>query len=148
MQYQSALQLAQQAPQLYNLPLLHRQMLDVLGIKNAEKLVPLPEDQAPTDPVTENQNILMAKPVKAFAYQDHKAHIAVHTAAMNDPMINQLLQKDPTAQQKAAAMQAHINEHLGFEYRVMIEQALGMALPPQTDEEGNDVPMNPQVEAQ
>ena len=147
-QYQSALQLASQAPQLYNLPLLHRQMLDVLGIKNAEKLVPLPEDQAPTDPVTENQNILMAKPVKAFSYQDHRAHIAVHTAAMNDPMIQQLLQKDPTAQQKAAAMQAHINEHLGFEYRVMIEQALGMALPPQTNEEGNDIPMNPEVEAQ
>lgn len=147
-QYQAALQLASQAPQLYNQPLLHRQMLDVLGIKNAEKLVPLPEDQAPTDPVTENQNILMAKPVKAFSYQDHKAHIAVHTAVMQDPMIIQLLQKDPTAQQKAAAMQAHINEHLGFEYRVMIEQALGMTLPPQTDEEGNDIPMNPQVEAQ
>lgn len=147
-QYQAALQLASQAPQLYNQPLLHRQMLDVLGIKNAEKLVPLPEDQAPTDPVTENQNILMAKPVKAFAYQNHRAHIEVHMAAMNDPMIQQLLQKDPTAQQKAAAMQAHINEHLGFEYRVMIEQALGMTLPPQTNEEGNDIPMNPEVEAQ
>ncbi|NBS68749.1 hypothetical protein EBT31_07510 [bacterium] len=147
-QYQAALQLAAQAPQLYNQPLLHRQMLDVLGIKNAEKLVPLPEDQAPTDPVTENQNILMAKPVKAFAYQNHRAHIEVHMAAMNDPMIQQLLQKDPTAQQKAAAMQAHINEHLGFEYRVMIEQALGMTLPPQTNEEGNDIPMNPEVEAQ
>ena len=147
-QYQAVLQLAAQAPQLYNLPLLHRQMLDVLGIKDAQKLVPLEEDQKPTDPITENQNILMGKPVKAFSYQDHKAHIAVHTAAMQDPMIQQLLQKDPTAQQKAAAAQAHINEHLGFEYRVMIEQALGMVLPPQTDESGEHIPMDPQVEVQ
>ena len=147
-QYQSALQLAQMAPQLYNLPLLHRQMLDVLGIKNAEKLVPMPEDQMPTDPVTENQNVLINKPLKAFSYQDHRAHIAVHTAMMQDPMVQQLLQSDPTAQQKAMTMQAHINEHLGFEYRVMIEQSLGMNLPPQTDETGDDVPMNPEVEAQ
>lgn len=147
-QYQAVLQLAAQAPQLYNLPLLHRQMLDVLGIKDAQKLVPLEEDQKPTDPITENQNILMGKPVKAFQYQDHKAHIAVHTAAMQDPMLQSLLQKDPTAQQKAAAAQAHINEHLGFEYRVMIEQALGMVLPPQKDESGEEVQMDPEVEAQ
>jgi len=147
-QYQAVLQLASQAPQLYNLPLLHRQMLDVLGIKDAQKLVPLEEDQKPTDPITENQNILMGKPVKAFQYQDHKAHIAVHTAAMQDPMLQSLLQKDPTAQQKAAAAQAHINEHLGFEYRVMIEQALGMVLPPQKDESGEEVQMDPEVEAQ
>jgi len=147
-QYQSALQLAQMAPQLYNLPLLHRQMLDVLGIKNAEKLVPMPEDQMPTDPVTENQNVLINKPLKAFSYQDHRAHIAVHTALIQDPMVQNLLKTDPTAQQKAMAMQAHINEHLGFEYRVMIEQSLGMNLPPQTDETGDDVPMNPEVEAQ
>jgi len=147
-QYQSALQLAQMAPQLYNLPLLHRQMLDVLGIKNAEKLVPMPEDQMPTDPVTENQNVLINKPLKAFSYQDHRAHIAVHTALIQDPMVQNLLKTDPTAQQKAMAMQAHINEHLGFEYRVMIEQSLGMNLPPQTDEAGDDVPMNPEVEAQ
>jgi hypothetical protein len=147
-QYQAAMQLAQQAPNLYNLPLLHRQMLDVLGINDAQKLVPMQEDQKPTDPVTENQNVLMGKPIKAFAYQNHKAHIAVHQAGIQDPMIQQMMQSDPTAQQKVAMMQAHINEHMGFEYRVMIEQALGMVLPPQTDEEGNDVPMDPQVEAQ
>jgi hypothetical protein len=147
-QYQAALQLAQTAPQLYNLPLLHRQMLDVLGIKDAQKLIPLSEDQQPTDPVTENQNVLMNKPVKAFSYQDHRAHIAVHTAVLNDPMIQSLLQKDPTAQQKAMAMQAHINEHLGFEYRVMIEQALGMTLPPQEDASGEEIHMDPVVEAQ
>jgi hypothetical protein len=147
-QYQAALQLAQTAPQLYNLPLLHRQMLDVLGIKDAQKLIPLEEDQRPTDPVTENQNILINKPVKAFVAQDHRAHIAVHTAMLNDPMVQSLLQKDPTAQQKAMAMQAHINEHLGFEYRVMIEQALGMTLPPQQDESGEDIHMDPVVEAQ
>jgi hypothetical protein len=147
-QYQAALQLAQTAPQLYNLPLLHRQMLDVLGIKDAQKLIPLEEDQRPTDPITENQNILINKPVKAFVAQDHRAHIAVHTAMLNDPMVQSLLQKDPTAQQKAMAMQAHINEHLGFEYRVMIEQALGMTLPPQQDESGEDIHMDPVVEAQ
>jgi len=146
-QYQAVLQLAQQAPQLYNLPLLHRQMLDVLGIKNAQKLIPMDEDQKPTDPVTENQNVLMMKPVKAFLYQDHQAHITVHMAAMQDPKIQQLLQNNPTAPQIQAAMENHINEHLGFEYRKQIEQQLGMALPPQTDESGEDVPMDPQVEA-
>ena len=147
-QYQSALQLAQSAPQLYNLPLLHRQMLDVLGIKNAQKLIPMDEDQKPLDPVSENQNILMMKPVKAFVYQDHQAHIAVHMAAMQDPKIAQLLQNNPMAQQMQAAMMNHINEHLGFEYRVQIEQQLGFALPPQKDEAGEDIHMNPQVEAQ
>ena len=147
-QYQAAMQLAQQAPQLYNLPLLHRQMLDVLGIKEAQKLVPMQEDQKPTDPVTENQNIIKGSPVKAFAYQDHKAHITVHQSAIQDPMVQQLMQADPSAQQKMMAMQAHIAEHLGFEYRNMIEQALGMVLPPQTDVDGNDMPMDPQVEAQ
>jgi len=147
-QYQAVLQLAQSAPDLYNMPLLHRQMLDVLGIKDAQKLIPLDEDMRPVDPVTENQNILMSKPVKAFVSQDHKAHIAVHTAIISDPMVQQLLQKDPTAQQKAMALQAHINEHLGFEYRVMIEQALGMTLPPQQDESGEEIHMDPMVEAQ
>jgi hypothetical protein len=146
-QYQAVLQLAQGAPQLYNLPLLHRQMLDVLGIKNAQKLIPMDEDQKPTDPVTENQNILMQKPVKAFLYQDHKAHIQVHMSAMQDPMIAQLLQNNPMAQQLQAAMMAHINEHLGFEYRVQIEQQLGFNLPPQTDESGEDISMDPEVEA-
>lgn len=146
-QYQAVLQLAQGAPQLYNMPLLHRQMLDVLGIKNAQKLIPMAEDLVPTDPVSENQNILMLKPVKAFLTQDHKAHIQVHMAAMQDPKIAQLLQGNPQAPQLQAAMMAHINEHLGFEYRVQIEQQLGFALPPQHDESGEDAHMDPQVEA-
>jgi len=147
-QYQAVLQLAQGSPQLFNMPLLYRQMLDVLGIKNAQKLVPMDEDQKPTDPVTENQNILMLKPSKAFQYQDHQAHITVHMSAMHDPKIAMLLQNNPMAQQIQAAMMAHINEHLGFEYRVQIEQQLGSALPPQTDETGEPIPMDPQVEAQ
>jgi hypothetical protein len=146
-QYQAVMQLAQQNPQLFNLPLLNREMLDVLGIKNARKLVPMAEDQVPTDPVTENQNVLMMKPVKAFAYQDHKSHITVHMSAMQDPKIQELLKSNPMAPQLMSVMQAHIAEHLGFEYRIQIEQQLGMTLPPQTDESGEDVPMNPEVEA-
>jgi hypothetical protein len=146
-QYQAVLQLAQSAPQLYNMPLLHRQMLDVLGVKNAQKLIPLDEDQKPQDPVTENQNVLMMKPVKAFQYQNHQAHIQVHMSAMQDPKIIQLLQNNPMAPQLQAAMMAHINEHLGFEYRVQIEQQLGMTLPPQKDEAGEDIHMDPQVES-
>ena len=146
-QYQAVMQLAQQSPQLYNMPLLHRQMLDVLGIKDAQKLVPMDEDQKPTDPVSENQNVLMMKPVKAFMYQDHQAHIMVHMSAMQDPKIQQLLQGNPMAQQLQAAMMNHINEHLGFEYRKQIEQQLGMSLPPQKDEAGEDINMDPQVEA-
>ena len=147
-QYQAVLQLAQAAPQIYNMPLLHRQMLDVLGIKNAEKLVPLDDDQKPTDPVSENQNVLMMKPVKAFMYQDHQAHITVHMSAMQDPKIQSLLQNNPAAPQLMQAMLAHINEHLGFEYRKQIEQQMGMPLPPQTDEAGEDINMDPYVEAQ
>jgi hypothetical protein len=146
-QYQAVLQLAQGAPQLYNLPLLHRQMLDVLGIKNANKLIPLEEDQKPTDPVSENQNVLMMKPVKAFQYQDHEAHIKVHMSAMQDPKILQLLQGNPMAQSLQQAMMAHINEHLGFQYRVEIERQLGMTLPPQTNASGEEVNMDPEVEA-
>jgi hypothetical protein len=146
-QYQAVLQLAQGAPQLYNLPLLHRQMLDVLGIKDANKLVPMDEDQKPTDPVSENQNVLMGKPVKAFLYQDHQAHIMVHMSAMQDPKIMQLLQNNPMAPQLQSAMMAHINEHLGFEYRRQIEQQLGMPLPPQKDESGEEMHMEPEIEA-
>jgi hypothetical protein len=146
-QYQAVMQLAQQNPQLFNLPLLNREMLDVLGIKNARKLVPMAEDQVPTDPVSENQNVLMMKPVKAFAYQDHQAHITVHMMAMNDPKIQSLLKQNPMAPQLQMAMMAHINEHLGFQYRIEIEKQLGMTLPPQTDEAGEDIPMNPEVEA-
>jgi hypothetical protein len=146
-QYQAVLQLAQGAPQLYNLPLLHRQMLDVLGIKDANKLVPMDDDQKPTDPVSENQNVLKGKPVKAFLSQDHQAHIVVHMAAMQDPKIQSLLQNNPMAPQLQSAMMSHINEHLGFEYRKQIEQTLGMQLPPQTDESGEEVQMSPEVEA-
>ena len=146
-QYQAVLQLAQGAPQMYNMPLLHRQMLDVLGIKDVQKLIPMDEDQKPTDPVSENQNVLMMKPVKAFLYQDHKAHITVHMSAMQDPKIIQLLQNNPTAPQIQAGMMNHINEHLGMEYRRQIEQQLGMNLPAQKDDSGEDVNMSPEVEA-
>jgi hypothetical protein len=146
-QYQAVLQLAQGAPQMYNMPLLHRQMLDVLGIKDVQKLIPMDEDQKPTDPVSENQNVLMMKPVKAFLYQDHKAHMTVHMSAMQDPKIAQLLQNNPMAPQIQAGMMNHINEHLGMEYRKQIEQQLGMNLPAQKDESGEDVNMSPEVEA-
>jgi len=146
-QYQAVLQLAQGAPQLYNLPLLHRQMLEVLGIREIQKLVPMDIDQKPTDPVSENQNLLSGKPVKAFIAQDHKAHIIVHMAAMQDPKIMSLLQQNPMAQQMQASMMAHISEHLGFEYRKQIEEQLGMQLPAQMDESGEEVQMSPEVEA-
>ena len=147
-QYQAVMQLAQQSPQIYNMPLLHRQMLDVLGVKEASKLVPMDDDQKPLDPVSENQNILMMKPVKAFNYQDHEAHITVHMSAMQDPKIMALLQNNPMVKQLQGAMMAHINEHLGFAYRIQIEQQLGMTLPPQKDEMGEDMHMAPEVEAQ
>ena len=139
-QYQAVIQLAQMAPDIYDLPQLHRGMLDVLGIKNADKLVPLEEDQKPTDPVTENQNLLKGKPVKAFQYQDHEAHIQVHTSAMNDPIIMQLVGQNPRAGMIQAAAMAHIAEHVGFAYRQKIEQQLGMPLPPEGE------PLPPQIE--
>jgi len=133
-QYQAVIQLAQSAPQIYDLPQLHRGMLDVLGIKNADKLVPLPDDQKPKDPVTENQAVLKGSPVKAFQYQDHQAHIAVHMSAMQDPIIMQLIGQNPQAQMLQAAMMAHVAEHVGFGYRQKIEQQLGMALPPDDED--------------
>jgi hypothetical protein len=139
-QYQAVIQLAQAAPDIYDLPKLHRGMLEVLGIKNADKLVPLEEDQKPTDPVSENMNVLKGKPVKAFQYQDHEAHIKVHMSAMQDPTIMQLIGQNPQAPKLMAAMQAHIAEHVGFAYRQKIEQQLGMPLPP----EGEELP--PQIE--
>jgi hypothetical protein len=128
-QYQAVLQLAQSAPQLYNLPLLHRQMIEVLGVKNANKLVPVEDDAIPTDPVQENQNLLTGKPVKAFMEQNHKAHLGVHMAAMQDPKIMQIVGQNPQAQMIQSAMMAHINEHVAFEYRKQIEQTMGMVLP-------------------
>jgi hypothetical protein len=128
-QYQAVLQLAQQAPQLYNLPLLHRQMIEVLGIKNANKLVPVEEDAVPTDPVQENQNLLMGKPVKAFIEQNHEAHIQAHMSAIQNPKIQQLMQMNPQAQAIMAAAMAHINEHIAFEYRKQVEMTIGHPLP-------------------
>lgn len=129
-QYQAAFQMAQGAPQIYDLPYLHRQMLEVLGVKNADKIVPTSEDQKPRDPVSENMSVLIGKPVKAFIYQDHDAHIATHTAFMQDPMIAQSIGQNPMGQQIMGALQAHIAEHLGFSYRKQIEERLGVPLPP------------------
>jgi hypothetical protein len=136
-QYQAVLQLAQSAPQLYNLPLLHRQMIEVLGIKNANKLVPVEDDQVPTDPVQENQNLLIMKPVKAFIEQNHEAHIQAHMAAIQNPKIQQLMQMNPQAQAIMAAAMAHINEHIAFEYRKQVEMAIGTPLP--TEEQNKQV---------
>jgi hypothetical protein len=130
-QYQAVIQLAQGAPQIYDLPYLHRQMLEVLGIKNAQKLVPLKDgdDMKPRDPVSENMDVINGKPVKAFIYQDHEAHISVHTSAMQDPKIMELLGQNPNAQSMMGAMQAHIAEHLAFEYRKQVEAQAGVPLP-------------------
>ncbi len=129
-QYQAALQLAQQAPQMYDLPELHRQMLEVLGLRNIEKIIPSSEDQKPKDPVSENMNILTGKPVKAFLYQDHEAHLRVHMSAMQDPKIQQMVGQSPNASLIMGAAQAHIAEHMGFVYRQQIEKQIGVALPP------------------
>lgn len=147
-QYQTVMQMADQNKNLYNMPLLHRQMLDVLGIKNAAKLVPMDEDMKPKDPVTENMDILMGKPAKAFQYQDHEAHIAVHMSAMQDPKIMAMLQMNPNAKAIQAAALSHLNEHIAYAYRSQIEKYMGAALPPMKDDEGEDVTLPPQVETQ
>ena len=141
-QYQAVIQMAQMAPDIYDLPKLHRGMLEVLGIKNAAELVPLPDDQKPRDPVSENMAALKGEPLKAFQYQDHESHIKVHMSAMQDPIVMQLVGQNPRAPQIQAAMMAHIAEHVGFAYRQKIEQQLGMPLPP----EGENLP--PQIELQ
>jgi hypothetical protein len=146
-QYQAVLQLAQSAPQLYNMALLHRQMLDVLGIKNAKKLVPVEDDQKPADPITENMNLLNMKPVKAFLYQDHQAHIQVHMNALQDPKIAALMGQNPNAQAIGAAAMAHINEHLAFEYRRQMEEMLGIPLPTGDEDEGIPREMEIQISA-
>jgi len=128
-QYQAVMQLAAQAPQLYDLPYLHRQMLEVLGIRNAAKLVPMQDDQKPRDPVSENMDVLKAKPLKAFAYQDHQAHITTHQTFMQDPMTAQMIGQNPMANQMMAALQAHIAEHFGYMYRQQIEQQVGAPIP-------------------
>ena len=139
-QYQAVIQMAQMAPDIYDLPQLHRQMLEVLGIKDADKLVPLADDQKPKDPVSENMAALKLEPLKAFFYQDHESHIKVHMLAMQDPIVMQLVGQNPKAQQIQAAMMAHIAEHVGFAYRQKIEQQLGMPLPPP------DEKLPPQIE--
>ena len=142
MQYQAVTQLSSQAPNIYDLPYLHRQMIEVLGVKNAEKIVPVEDDQTPRDPISENMAFLKGKPTQAFIYQDHAAHIAVHTAFMQDPMIAQQMGQNPMAQQMQAAIQAHIAEHLGFAYRTQIEERLGAPLPVP------DVELAPQLEVE
>jgi len=128
-QYQAVMQMAQQYPQIYDLPELNRQMLEVLGIKNIGKLVPSAEDKKPKDPVSENMDIINMKPVKAFIYQDHQAHLSVHMAAMQDPKLMQMMSQNPMAQAIQAAAMAHINEHIAFEYRKQLEEQLGVPLP-------------------
>ena len=133
-QYQTVLQMAQATPQIYNLPQLHRQMIEVLGIKNADKLVPTKDDIKPTDPVSENMNAIVGKPIKAFIYQDHAAHIAAHQAFMQDPQIMAFVGQNPAAQQIMAALNAHIAEHIAFDYRSQMETKLGVPLPPPNEE--------------
>lgn len=141
-QYQAAIQLAQQSPQIYNLPVLHRQMLEVMGIKDADKIVIVEEDQVPTDPVTENMNVLKAKPVKAFIEQDHDAHLAVHNALITDPKVAAAMGQNPQAAVLKQALMSHIMEHIGFQYRRGIETQLGTTLPPE------DAKLSPEMEIQ
>jgi hypothetical protein len=139
-QYQAVIQMAQMAPDIYDLPQLHRRMLEVLGVKNADKILPLPEDMKPKDPVTENMQILKSEPVKAFLFQDHESHIKVHMAMIQDPTVQQLIGQNPKAPQMQAALMAHIADHVGYAYRHKIEQQLGMPLPPE------DEHLPPQIE--
>jgi hypothetical protein len=132
--------MAQMAPDIYDLPQLHRNMLEVLGIKDADKLVPLPDDQKPKDPVSENMAALRMEPMKAFFYQDHESHIKVHMMAMQDPIVMQLIGQNPKAPLIQGAMMAHVAEHVGFAYRQKIEQQMGMPLPPEGEK------MSPEVE--
>jgi hypothetical protein len=138
-QYQAALQLAQSAPQLYDLGELHRQMLEVLGIRNVDKILPLTDDFKPKDPVTENMDIITGKPAKAFSYQDHEAHIRVHMSAMQDPKMQQIIGQNPQASVIQAALMAHVSEHVAFQYRVEIEKMMGVPLPPMEEELPEDV---------
>jgi len=138
-QYQAVLQMSQTAPQIYDLPQLHRQMIEVLGVKNADKLVPTKDDIQPADPVSENMNALIGKPMKAFLYQDHDAHIGAHMAFMQDPQVAQLIGQNPQAKQIMASLQAHIAEHLGFKYRKQIEEKMGAELPPPNEQLPEDV---------
>jgi len=141
-QYQTVLQLAQTSPELYDLPQLHKQMLQTIGVQNVDKLVPTEKDQKPKDPVSENMDIITNKPVKAFLYQDHEAHIKVHMNAMQDPVVQKLMANNPNAEKIAAALQTHIADHLALGYRIQIEEQLGTPLPPQDEQ------LPPEIEAQ
>jgi len=147
-QYQAVMQLAQGAPQLYNLPYLHRQMIEVLGVRNADKIVPMPDDQKPRDPVTENMDAMMGKPLKAFIYQDHEAHIQVHMALGQDPKMAAVIGQNPMAQQITASLQAHIMEHIAYQYRRDIEKQLGVALPPLPQDDNEQYDLQPELEVQ
>jgi hypothetical protein len=147
-QYQAVLQLSQTNPQIYDMPYLHRQMIETLGIKNAAKIIPMPDDQKPVDPVTENMNLLMGKPVKAFIEQDHEAHLQVHMAAMQDPKIMQVVGQNPQAQAIMAAGAAHVMEHVAFQYRKEIEKQLGANLPPYAEDDEDRPEIKPEVAAQ
>jgi len=142
MQYQAAIQLSQQAPQIYDLPHLHRQMLEVLGIKNADKLVPIDDDMKPRDPLSENMAFLNGKPVKAFIYQDHDAHIATHMALKQDPLIMQQIGQNPLAQKMMASIDAHIAEHLAFAYRKKLEDQMGIPMPAPDEDLPQDLEVN------
>ena len=141
-QHQAVLQMAQQAPQIYDLPQLHRQMIEILGVKNADKIVPTKDDIKPTDPISENMSALMAKPMKAFIYQDHDAHIETHMAFLQDPMVAQMIGQNPQAKQIMASLQAHIAEHLGYKYRKDVEERLGVELPTPDAELPEEVEVN------
>lgn len=141
-QYQAAFQMAQSAPQIYDLPQLHRQMLDVIGIKNADKIIPLDEDAVPVDPISENMNVLMGKPIKAFIYQDHDAHIAAHQSMIQDPQVAAMIGQNPKAQEIMAALQAHMAEHLAFAYRRQIEEKLGVPMPPPNEPLAEEIEVN------
>jgi hypothetical protein len=145
-QYQAVIQLAQSAPQIYDLPELHREMIEVLGVKNAKKLIPGKEDQKPRDPLTENMNVINGRPLKAFMYQDHAAHIQAHNAFLQDPTTAATMGQNPMAQQISATMQAHIAEHFGFQYRQKIEQQIGSPLPYEEDVDAKALPEDYEIQ--
>jgi hypothetical protein len=147
-QYQAVLQLSQTAPNIYDLPHLHRQMIETLGVKNAEKIIPLPSDAKPRDPITENMDLMTGKPTKVFMYQDHEAHMQVHMALMQDPKIAGMIGQSPQAQQMQAAIQAHVMEHMAYQYRREIEKQLGAALPPLPQDDNDEYNLPPEFEAQ
>ena len=147
-QYQAVLQLSQTSPNIYDMPYLHRQMIETLGVKNAEKIIPLASDAKPRDPITENMDLMMSKPAKAFMYQDHEAHMQVHMALLQDPKIAAMIGQSPQAQQMSAAIQAHIMEHMAFQYRREIEKQLGAALPPLPQQDQDEYNLPPEFEAQ